>query len=153
MPAPWPWPQAVALCLKGFSKGMVLKMAAEQARRVDQEFADRLAWVGTLLSLDPAADALRAIGTSPLAAETVPAAFYCFLKFSPEEALVMAASGGGDTDSIASMAGSLFGAAAGTAWIPERWLGPLEQKSRIMAAARGLHDLSTDFFRCGVSNL
>jgi ADP-ribosylglycohydrolase len=132
---------------------MVLKMAAEQARRVDREFADRLARVGTLLSLDPAADALRAIGTSPLAAETVPAAFYCFLKFSPEEALVMAASGGGDTDSIASMAGSLFGAAAGTAWIPERWLGPLEQKPRIMAAARGLHDLSTDFFRCGVSNL
>lgn len=142
----------VALCLGGFSKGMVLKMAVEQAGRLDRKFADRLNWAGSLLSLEPA-DALQAIGTSPLASETVMAAFYCYLKFEPEEGLAVASSCGGDTDSIASMAGSLYGAANGTAWIPERWLGPLEQKARIMAAAQRLYDLSSDFCRCGVSNL
>ncbi|MFA6372669.1 MAG: ADP-ribosylglycohydrolase family protein, partial [Methanothrix sp.] len=73
--------------------------------------------------------------------------FYCFLKFEPEEALVMAASCGGDTDSIASISGSLFGAAQGTAWIPVSWLAALEGKERIEDAARGLFELSASFCR------
>ena len=87
------------------------------------------------------------IRNSPLAAETVPAAFYCFLKFEPEEALVMAASSGGDTDSIASIAGSLFGAAKGSCWIPDSWLAALEGRERIESAARGLSELSASLCR------
>jgi ADP-ribosylglycohydrolase len=131
----------VALCLKGFSKEAVLRMAVQKARQLDAKFADRLLLAGSLQGREAAA-ALAAIGTSPLVSETVPAAFYCFLKFEPEEALINAASSGGDTDSIASIAGSLFGAAYGARWIPERWLAPLEQKDRIEQAAVGLADLS-----------
>ncbi|MCK9441594.1 MAG: ADP-ribosylglycohydrolase family protein [Methanothrix sp.] len=134
----------VALSLTGFSKDIILRNAASQASRLDAEFAERLLWVGALLNLKPE-DALGLIRNSPLASESVPAAFYCFLKFEPEEALVMAASCGGDTDSIASISGSLFGAAQGTAWIPESWLAALEGKERIEDAARGLFELSASF--------
>ena len=136
----------VALSLKGFPKEMILRNAASQASRVDVDFAKRLLWVGTLLDMRPE-EALGLIRNSPLASETVPAAFYCFLKFEPEEALIMAASSGGDTDTIASIAGSLFGAACGASWVPKRWLESLEQKERIESAARALFDLFTSF-RC-----
>jgi ADP-ribosylglycohydrolase len=131
----------VALSLKGFPKEMVLRAAASHSSRVDTDFAERLLWVLTLMGLKPE-DALGLIRTSPDVCETVPAAFYCFLKFEAEEALITAARGGGDTDSIASIAGSLFGAALGTSWIPERWLSPLEQKDRIDCAAKKLAHLS-----------
>jgi ADP-ribosylglycohydrolase len=129
-----------------FPKEMILRNAALQASRVDADFAKRLLWVGTLLDLPPK-EALDLIGNSPLASETVPAAFYCFLKFEPDEALIMAASSGGDTDSIASIAGSLFGAACGASWIPKRWMECLEQKERIESAAQSLYELSNSFCR------
>jgi len=136
----------VALSLKGFSKEMILRTAASQASRIDVEFAERLLWILSLMDLPPE-DALGLIRSSPLAAETVPAAFYCFLKFEPEKGLIMAAASGGDTDSIASIAGSFYGAAAGSPWIPQRWLSALEQKGRIEDAARGLFHLSAEFCR------
>jgi ADP-ribosylglycohydrolase len=137
----------VALCLMDIPGEMILRNAACQASRVDVEFAERLLWVSTLQDLPPE-QALGLIRNSPLASETVPAAFYCFLKFEPEKGLIMAASSGGDTDSIASIAASLFGAARGASWIPERWLAELEEKERIEAAAAGLFDLSNSFCRC-----
>jgi len=132
---------AVALCLKGFPKEAILRMAAEKARWLDAELADRILLAGSLQDREEMR-ALEVIGTSPLVLETVPAAFYCFLKFEPKEALITAASSGGDTDSIASIAGSLCGALQGAEWIPERWLASLEQKGRIKNAAVGLADLS-----------
>jgi ADP-ribosyl-[dinitrogen reductase] hydrolase len=136
----------VALSLKGFSREMILRNAASQASRIDIEFAERLLWILSLMDLKPE-DALGIIRNSPLAAETVPSAFYCFLKFEPEEGLIMAAGCGGDTDSIASIAGSFYGAYAGSLWIPERWLSALDQRDRIESAARGLLDLSVEFCR------
>jgi len=70
--------------------------------------------------------------------ETVPAAFFCHLRLDPEEALIAAASNGGDTDSIASIAGALAGASRGSDWIPERWLTRLEDRERIEKAGRDL---------------
>jgi len=136
----------VALSVNGFSKEMILRSAVSQASRLDAYFAERLLWVGTLLDLQPE-DALGMIRNSPLASETVPAAFYCFMKFEPQEALIMAASGGGDTDSIASIAGSLFGASSGPSWIPQSWLAALEGRERIEDAASGLSELSASFCR------
>jgi ADP-ribosylglycohydrolase len=85
---------------------------------------------------------LRAIGNSPLVSETVPSAFYCYMKFAQEDALIAAAGGGGDTDYIASIAGPLLGASFGTAWIPERWLSCLEDRERIERVALDLSSLS-----------
>lgn len=137
---------AVALSMQGFPRMMVLRRAAEKARLIDWDFSEKLLSIESLLDIDPG-EALRTIGTSPLASETVPAAFYCFLLSDPEEALITAASSGGDTDSIASIAGLLFGAGCGSGWIPDRWLSPLEQKARIETKARGLLDLNRSL--CG----
>lgn len=120
----------VALALTGLPKNIVLKKASSFSMRIDSEFASCLMRIDELLDLEPI-DAFREIGTSPLVNETVPAAFYCYLKFDPEDSLIMAASAGGDTDSIAAIAGALAGAAYGTGWLPERWLSSLEDRSRI----------------------
>ncbi len=133
----------VALCLQGFPKETVLRTASSLAGKADKSFADRLLWIGTLLDHEPS-QALAAIGNSPEVSETVPAAFYCYMKFEPEEALITAASSGGDTDSIASIAGSLFGAALGTGWIPERWLSRLEDRERIERVTIELSNLSSE---------
>jgi ADP-ribosyl-[dinitrogen reductase] hydrolase len=134
----------VALCLMGFPQRTILKMAAHLSRLAEKEFADRLLWVGSLMDLDPV-DAFSAIGNTPAVSETVPAAFYCFLKFEPEEALINAASSGNDTDSIASIAGALEGAFYGTSWIPKRWLSCLEDRERIEKTAEQLANLSASF--------
>lgn len=133
---------AVALCLQGFPKETVLSTASSLAGKVDKEFAERLLWAGSLQDMEPS-QALSAIGNSPEVSETVPAAFYCYMKLEPEEALIAAASMGGDTDSIAAIAGSLFGAARGSGWIPERWLIHLEQRNRIERVARDLSSLGS----------
>lgn len=135
---------AVALGLMDFSKETILLNAACQAGRVDPSFAERLLWAETLIDL-PQKEALSRIGNSPLASETVVSAFYCFLRFGPEEGLIAAVSGGGDTDSIASIAGNLFGASQGSSWIPERWLVKLDQKERIEKTAKELYHLSESF--------
>jgi ADP-ribosyl-[dinitrogen reductase] hydrolase len=131
----------VTLGLKGFSKRMILKTAATLSSRADPVFSQRLMNVESLLDTDPVT-ALSQIGCSPEVSDAVPAAFYCYLKFEPEEALVMAATSGGDTDSIASMTGALLGAYHGSSWIPERWLNCLEDRSRIEQVAIELADLS-----------
>ena len=127
----------VALSILGFAPVKVLEMAASFTERIDRNFARRLLIIEELLELDPT-EALEEIGTSPMVSETVPAAFFCHLKLEPEEALIAAASNGGDTDSIASIAGALAGASRGSGWIPERWLVHLEDRERIVGLARDL---------------
>ena len=136
----------VALGLLNLPKDKILEGAALQAGRLDQDLARRLLWIRDLLPLPPK-EALARIRNSPLARETVVSAFFCFLRFGPEEGLIAAASGGGDTDSIASIAGNLFGAAYGSGWIPERWLICLDQKERIEGIAGDLFHLSLSFAR------
>lgn len=127
----------VALSFLGFTPQKVVEMAASSSRRIDREFSYRLSMVMEFQDLVPQ-DALEEIGTSPMILETVPAAFYCYLNFEPVDALVNAATGGGDTDSIASMAGALVGASQGTGWLPENWLACLEEKERIERVAMDL---------------
>jgi poly(ADP-ribose) glycohydrolase ARH3 len=64
------------------------------------------------------------LGTGIKAQEAVPMAIYCFLahRDSFETAVESAIFLGGDTDTIASMTGSISGAALGESSIPQRWL-------------------------------
>lgn len=64
--------------------------------------------------------ALRVLGTSGDIRQTVPAALYAFIKFSSfHEAVTTTIRNGGDTDTIAAIVGSLFGACLGMQGIPE----------------------------------
>lgn len=64
------------------------------------------------------------LGNGIKAHEAVPMAIYCFLANPAcfEKAVESAVFIGGDTDTIASMAGAISGAALGESQIPERWL-------------------------------
>lgn len=61
-----------------------------------------------------------AIGSGVLACESVPAAIaiFAFAKGDPLRTVALCASAGGDTDTLATMAGALSGAMAGTAGLP-----------------------------------
>lgn len=58
-----------------------------------------------------------------------------------ESALVTLVNLGGETDTMAAVAGGAVGARFGQHEIPDRWLGTLYQRERIELAARGLFDL------------
>ena len=62
------------------------------------------------------------------AVEAVACSLWCFARYyhKPEECMIQAVELGGDTDTIASMAGSLVGALHGCRWIPLRWFDELE---------------------------
>ncbi|HOT05971.1 MAG TPA: ADP-ribosylglycohydrolase family protein [Methanotrichaceae archaeon] len=131
----------VSLSLLSLNRIRVLEMAAEQAGKVWPPMREHLQRVPDLLDMDEEL-AFSITGTSPEAKDTVAAAFYCHLAHEPEEALIAGASAGGDTDSIASIAGALAGAACGSGWIPNRWLEVLEGRQRLERTAGGLADLS-----------
>ena len=82
----------------------------------------------------------RDLGTSVAARASVPAAIAVALH-APDAVVgtVRAAVGlGGDTDTVAAMAGAITGAHLGVASIPPRLLGRLEARERITSAARAL---------------
>jgi len=103
---------------------------------------DRLAMVGELLG-DPPEDVYARLWTGAFALESVPAAFYAFLRAPDDPAAVVlgAASCSHDTDTTASMAGNLVGARVGAerlrATHPDWWV-ELEERDRILALADAL---------------
>jgi poly(ADP-ribose) glycohydrolase ARH3 len=72
----------------------------------------------------PPGKIVQILGNGIKAQEAVPMAIYCYLANpgSFEKAVEAAVFLGGDTDTIASMAGSLAGAVLGESHIPARWL-------------------------------
>ncbi|ROZ62738.1 ADP-ribosylglycohydrolase family protein [Ramlibacter sp. WS9] len=74
-------------------------------------------------------DIERLVGNSVLAAESVPAALAVVLyaKGDPMRTISVAASMGNDTDSIATMAGSIVGAMAGTRDLPPKLVSEFRQ--------------------------
>jgi len=83
------------------------------------------------------------LGTSYLALDTVPCAFYCFTRHfeNPERAIIEAVNAGGDTDSIACITGALCGALHGSESFPERWIKGLENRDLVEETAGKLYEL------------
>jgi ADP-ribosylglycohydrolase len=67
------------------------------------------------------------------AAEAVACALWSFVccQDDPEECIIRAVSLGGDTDTVAAMAGALAGALHGTSWIPRRWFDQMENQPEV----------------------
>jgi poly(ADP-ribose) glycohydrolase ARH3 len=78
------------------------------------------------------------VRTGVAAAESVPAAIAVFLahRRSPIDTLRVAVELGGDTDTVAAMAGALVGAQCGLSGLPARLLDRLEARERIERAAQ-----------------
>lgn len=85
-------------------------------------------------------------GVSMLTWDVVPAAFYHFQKTeSFEECVLNAVNKGGDTDSIAAIAGAMKGAKVGMEKIPEEWISQLKDSEYILGIADQLYELHLNF--------
>lgn len=84
-------------------------------------------------------DAVRSLGAGWVGEEALAIGVYCALAAEGlEEALRVAVSHGGDSDSTGMVTGNLLGAARGVDAIPERWLAPLELREAIEETATRL---------------
>lgn len=122
------------------SLDLVLKRLAREGpepveyRQALQTIADGLA-----ASHEPARLA-ETLGTGLEAKEAVPMAIYCFLfaRDSFEQVIHHAVFLGGDTDTIASMAGALSGAFLGEKCLPGRWCARLRDEDITPGSLAGL---------------
>lgn len=82
------------------------------------------------------------LGTGIEAYEAVPMALYCFLHYphSYADVIQQAIFVGGDTDTIASMAGALSGALLGRQAIPQQWIAAIRDERYSAAMIEGVAD-------------
>lgn len=96
----------------------------------------------------PSADEImQTIGNGIKACEAVPCAIYAFLhchKLSFKYLIPYTISLGGDTDTIASMAGAIGGAYWGESCIPMEWVNSVEGSNQAIKLADGLFELHSN---------
>lgn len=122
---------AVATALTHPSTGTIDPVAfLAQLRAVADEdlLAQRLDLVGLLLEEGDVTNEDGRLGTGIEAHEAVPTAIYCFLCHpdSFRDTIRFAISLGGDTDTVAAMAGAIAGACLGERAIPVPWVDRTE---------------------------
>ncbi len=112
----------------------------------ESHVAQHLEKAQSLLDADtPSEDALAALGTTGYVVETVASALYCFLR-TPSDFLTTvsaAVRGGGDTDTIAAIAGAISGAYNGIANMPQRLVGQVEDSNSLQELGGAIYRLST----------
>jgi ADP-ribosyl-[dinitrogen reductase] hydrolase len=125
----------------------IIKEACLRALKYDCVLAEKIELSYNIMKKEPD-QAFAQLGTSFLAIETVPCAFYCLLKHfdSPEKAIIEAVNAGGDTDSIACITGALCGALHGVSALPWRWIKGLENKDLIESLAEKIYEKSLQQF-------
>lgn len=111
----------------------------------DPEWEERLRTVRDHLGHCDPRRAAKAIGNDVRATHSVPLALWAFLTHpdNPVEVVRQCIRAGGDTDTIASMAGALAGARHGCSAWPSNWIGRLEGSRRLheLADRLGSHHL------------
>ena len=95
----------------------------EQGASPGKTIVDRLRVLPALIG-QPAESVLAIVGTGAIANEAVPAALWCAASHAdPVAGVIAAVSAGGDTDTIAAMAGACLGARNGEAAWPSHLTG------------------------------
>jgi poly(ADP-ribose) glycohydrolase ARH3 len=107
-------------------------------------YAQKLQRIQGLLPDARREDVVAQLGNGIAAHEAVPAALYSFLRHAGTfpEVIAYAISLGGDTDTIASMAGALAGAHLGENAIPALWREQVEGAARLRELADALLPLA-----------
>ncbi len=105
------------------------------------EFAQKLRWIQGHPAKDPG-PAIEQLGNRVRAQVSVPIALWCAVTFpeDPAQAIGYAAAIGGDTDTIAAMAGAIAGAYHGADALPKIWVDRLENEARGRDHVIGLAD-------------
>ncbi len=112
----------------------------------EDAYRARLALFGDLLR-DPSdrRSVVSDLGHGIEALNSVPTAIFCFLAHpeSFSSTVTYAVSLGGDTDTIACMAGAISGAYLGIDALPEGWLARLENRDYLTELAEGLSRMAS----------
>ena len=111
-----------------------------------QIYKEKIVSINELLGEQDRTKVVAVLGNGIEAPRSVPTAIYSFLKHpkSYKDSVIYAISLGGDTDTIASMAGAISGAYLGMEAIPQEWRAKLEDRAYIEALAERLWRLATD---------
>lgn len=114
-----------------------------------EEYHRKLAEVGLLLAEDPEpgpATVARRLGHGIAVHESVPAAIYAFLRYrgSFSQTVKYAIGLGGDTDTIACMAGAISGAYLGIGAVPQGWRDGVEAGAELVGLADALLSLALE---------
>jgi len=111
----------------------------------NQLYKEKIARIKELLGEQDRAKVIAVLGNGIEAPRSVPTAIYCFLlqPKSYKDTVIYAVSLGGDTDTIASMAGAISGAYLGIEAIPHEWRAKLERRAYIEALAEKLWQIAT----------
>ncbi|XP_008058161.1 poly(ADP-ribose) glycohydrolase ARH3 [Carlito syrichta] len=119
----------------------------------ERPYSSRLKKIGELLDQDSVTreEVVSELGNGIAAFESVPTAIYCFLRCmepdpeiptafnSLQRTLIYSISLGGDTDTIATMAGAIAGAYYGMDQVPESWQQSCEGYEETDVLAQSLH--------------
>ncbi|WP_048091603.1 ADP-ribosylglycohydrolase family protein [Geoglobus acetivorans] len=93
--------------------------------------------------------AIKELGNSIMAFESIPFAFYCFFSSKNfEQAVIRAVNAGGDADTVAAISGTLKGAETGIEGIPER-LRKIKDYDIILDIADRLYEAHLKITRVG----
>jgi poly(ADP-ribose) glycohydrolase ARH3 len=106
----------------------------------NQLYKEKVARIRELLGEQDKAKVIAVLGNGIEAPRSVPTAIYCFLRQpqSYKDTVIYAISLGGDTDTIAAMAGAICGAYLGIEAIPSEWRAKLENREYIESLAEDL---------------
>ncbi|XP_045754048.2 ADP-ribosylhydrolase ARH3 [Mirounga angustirostris] len=121
----------------------------------ERPYSSRLKKIGVLLEQDSVTreEVVSELGNGIAAFESVPTAIYCFLRCmepdpeipstfnSLQRTLIYSISLGGDTDTIATMAGAIAGAYYGMGQVPGSWQQSCEGYEETDVLAHSLHRL------------
>jgi len=120
----------------------IISETCARTSKYDAGLAEKIRLSFELRNNDPD-EVFSRIGTSYLASDTVPCAFYCFTRHfeNPERAIIEAVNAGGDTDSIACITGALCGALRGSESLPARWIEGLENRGLIEDTAGKMYEI------------
>nr|XP_010958202.1 ADP-ribose glycohydrolase ARH3 [Camelus bactrianus] len=119
----------------------------------ERPYSSRLKKIGELLEQDSVTreEVVSELGNGIAAFDSVPTAIYCFLRCmepdpeipsafnSLQRTLIYSISLGGDTDTIATMAGAIAGAYYGMEQVPESWQQSCEGYEETDILAQSLH--------------
>ena len=106
-------------------------------------YKGKVAQIRKLLGEQDKAKVVAVLGNGIEAPRSVPTAIHCFLRQpqSYKDTVIYAISLGGDTDTIAAMAGAISGAYLGIEAIPSEWRAKLENREYVETLAENLATL------------